>query len=161
LPAGMPANFTLTAMLVWNRQAAKTAINNLDFYLYHVGTSNLIASSVSTVDNVEHIFATGLPAGRYDLQVLKRGGMGKVSNSESYALAFHFFTQSLQVTRSGNQAILTWPILPSGFSLQSTPDLNSPIVWTAVTNPVLVTNTQNQVTVPMTAAAQFFQLSAP
>ncbi|MEO6184500.1 MAG: S8 family serine peptidase [Verrucomicrobiota bacterium] len=162
LPAGMPATFTLTAMLVWNRQhPVELAINNLDFYLYNIGTSNLVASSVSTVDNVEHIFATGLSAGRYDLQVLKKVGLGKVSMSESYALAFHFFTLPLQITHSENQTILAWPVSPSGFSLQSTPDLNPPISWTPVSNTVLITNNQNQVTVPMTSAAQFFRLSGP
>ncbi len=157
----VPAGLTVNATLVWNRQTLKTNINNLDLFLYRVATTNLIAASTSTVDNVEHLFATGLAPGRYDLQVFKKGGMGKVSNGESYAMAFHFFTLPLQVTRSGNQAILEWPILPSGFSLQAAPDLNPPMAWTVVTNTVVVTNNQNRVTIPMAAAAQFFRLSAP
>ena len=159
LPAGTP--FTLTTTLVWNRQFGATDINNLNLYLYKIGNTNPISMSVSTVDNVEHIFSTRLSSGRYDIQVLKKGGLTNVSGSESYALAFQFFTQTLEITRSGNQAVLTWPLSPDGFSLQSTPDLTPPVVWAAVTNAVVVTNNQNRVTIPPASVSQFFRLSAP
>ncbi len=159
LPVGLP--FTLTTTLVWNRQFGETDINNLNLYLYKIGNTNPISLSVSTVDNVEHIFSTGLSSGRYDIQVLKKGGLTNVSSPESYALAFQFFTQPLEITRSGNQAVLTWPLSPDGFSLQATPDLTPPIVWAAVTNTVVVTNNQNRVTIPPASASQFFRLSSP
>ncbi len=57
------ATFTGTATLVWNRQQNKTAINELDLYLYNVATTNLIARSSNTVDNVKHIFIPQLPSG--------------------------------------------------------------------------------------------------
>ena len=82
--------FTLTATLVWNRQFGQTAINNLDLFLYDAGTSILLAASQSAVDNVEHLYVTNLPPRRYDLQVLKRGGVSAVTQSETYALAFDF-----------------------------------------------------------------------
>lgn len=81
---------TLTATLTWNRQQNQLSINNLDLYLYDAATGTVIASSESIVDNVEHLHVPALAAGRYNLQVLKRGGLGMVSGSETYALAFEF-----------------------------------------------------------------------
>jgi hypothetical protein len=81
---------TLTATLTWNRQQNQVGINNLDLFLYDANTGNLVASSESIVDNVEHLRLPALPAARYNLQVLKRGGLGMISATESYALAFEF-----------------------------------------------------------------------
>lgn len=85
------SNRVLTATLVWNRQQNQTTINDLDLFLYRVSDNTLIASSVSLVDNVEHLYATNLPPGLYDLQVFKSGGLVKrITNNETYALAFDF-----------------------------------------------------------------------
>ena len=87
--SGAPGR-TLTTTLTWNRQQNQVGINNLDLFLYDANTGTLVASSQSIVDNVEHLRAQTLPAGRYNLQVLKRGGLGMISGSETYALAFEF-----------------------------------------------------------------------
>jgi hypothetical protein len=86
--------YTLTATLVWNRQAYQSQINNLDLYLYDVTTQSLASlndsTSVSTVDNVEHLHVVGLnPGDVYSLQVRKLGGLGVVSDLETYALAYN------------------------------------------------------------------------
>ncbi|HEY3166970.1 MAG TPA: hypothetical protein VGK57_07060, partial [Candidatus Binatia bacterium] len=84
-------NRSFTATLVWNRQQNQTAINDLDLFLYRVPDNALVASSVSAVDNVEHLCVTNLAPGHYNLQVFKSGGIVKrVSNDEPYALAFDF-----------------------------------------------------------------------
>jgi hypothetical protein len=80
----------LTATLTWQRQPNQLTVNNLELYLYDANSGALLASSESVVDNVEHLYVPGLPAGRYNLQVLKRGGLAMVSGSETYALAFEF-----------------------------------------------------------------------
>jgi hypothetical protein len=87
--SGAPGR-TLTATLTWNRQQNQIGINNLDLFLYDANSGSLVASSESIVDNVEHLRVPALPAGRYNLQVLKRGGLGMISGNESYALAFEF-----------------------------------------------------------------------
>ena len=85
------ANRTFTATLVWNRQQNQTAINDLDLFLFRVPANSLVASSVSLVDNVEHISLTNLPPGHYDLQVFKPGApLKRVTDNETYALAFDF-----------------------------------------------------------------------
>lgn len=86
---------TLTATLTWNRQVNQASINNLDLYLYNTDTHTLVSESISSVDNVQELFTSGLAPGHYDLEVVKPGGTpgvtaGDVSNSETYALAFDF-----------------------------------------------------------------------
>jgi hypothetical protein len=155
------AAFTGTATLVWNRQQNQNNINNLNLFLYNAASSNLIAASTSMVDNVEHIWLPQLPQGRYDLQVLKNGGLNTVSSSESYALAFEFFSLSLNVAQSGTNVALTWPIYPNGFVVETTTSLTPPIVWSALNATPVVTDNQNQVTLGVANASQFFRLQRP
>ena len=58
------AGFTATVTLTWNRQFGQTSINDLDLFLYNADSGSLVASSVSLVDNVEHLHLNGLPPGR-------------------------------------------------------------------------------------------------
>lgn len=89
LAAADSATFTLTSTLVWNRQRNLTSINNLELYLYNYDTTEIVAVSSSTVDNVEHLYVQNLSPGRYVLQVVKLA-TGRVSAAEDYALAFSF-----------------------------------------------------------------------
>jgi hypothetical protein len=87
-----PRAFEFAGTLVWHRQSGQATINDLNLFLYNADSNTLVTSSESLVDNVEHIRATNLPPGRYNLQVLKRGGppLTTVSSSETYGLAFEF-----------------------------------------------------------------------
>ena len=83
--------FTLKSTLVWNRQQNQSEINDLDLFIYDAVSNTLIAASRSALDNVEHLYVTNLPPSRYDIQVLKNGGVTKrITSSETYALAFEF-----------------------------------------------------------------------
>jgi hypothetical protein len=154
------AVFTATATLVWNRQQNQTNINNLDLFLYDTISSNLIAASTSLVDNVQHLWLPQLPQGRYDLQVLKSAG-NSVSDTETYALAFEFFSMPLNISQSGTNTTLSWPIYPTGFILESTTNLASPIFWSTNNPAPVVTNNQNLVVLNATNGVQFFQLYRP
>jgi subtilase family protein len=154
------AAFTATATLVWNRQQDQTNINNLDLFLYDTISSNLIAASTSLVDNVQHIWLPQLPQGRYDLQVLKNAG-NSVSDTETYALAFEFFSMSLNISQSGTNMMLSWPIYPDGFVLESTTNLAPSIFWSTNNPAPVVTNNQNVVVLNATNGVQFFQLCRP
>lgn len=158
---------TLTATLVWLRPHSSLlnptpAINDLNLFLYNTANNNLVLSSVSPVDNVEHLFLPTLPPGRYDLQV-EMNGAGEVSSSETYALAFEFFNTPLSISATNNTAVISWPLAPAGFELQSTAGLTLPVTWTPVANPVTVdTNSdQNIVAVPIGSGNQFFRLQRP
>ncbi|MEO7299906.1 MAG: hypothetical protein ABI042_15165 [Verrucomicrobiota bacterium] len=161
LPDTTAKNFTHTATLVWNRQTNAVEAKNLDLFLYNTANGSLVASSVSSVDNVEHLYIPSLPAGRYDLQVWKPGGSNLLKGTEVYALAFTSYALSLNITKSGPNVVISWPLAPAGFRLQSTPNLNPPIAWSEVTNTVVVTNSQNQVMFPASNSAQFFRLVSP
>ena len=87
LSAATNAPFNFTATLQWFRLVNQTTLNNLDLFLFNADNNALVAGSQSLVDNTEHLFVNGLAPGRYDLQVLKNGG---VRNTETYALAFDF-----------------------------------------------------------------------
>ncbi|MDE3068078.1 MAG: S8 family serine peptidase [Verrucomicrobiota bacterium] len=158
--------FTATVTLVWERPqsqslATPSGINNLDLFLYDAATGNLVAASTSLVDNVQYLWAPQLPSGRYDLQVLKTA-TNAVSNTETYALAWEFSSTSLRLTRSGTGAVLTWPVYPDGFVVESAPSLMPPISWS--TNgipPPIFTNYQNLVVINATNASRFFRLRRP
>jgi hypothetical protein len=158
---GSNTTFTGTLTLAWNR--GTNGLNDLDLFLYNVTSGALITLSTSRVDNVEHIFVTKLPPGRYDLQVLKNGGLTgrSLTDTETYALAFEFSAVSLGITNAGSNTLLTWPIYPAGFVLESTPSLNPPATWTTVNLTPLVTNNQNRVLINPRSGNQFFRLRSP
>ena len=156
-----PANFTGTATLAWNRQRNQSAINNLDLFLYDCANSNLVLCSTSLVDNVEHLYATNLPPGRYDLQVWKAGGGGIVSAAETYALVFAFSAPALSLTKSGMNAVLTWPLYPAGYLVVARTNLLTD-AWSTNNLPAsTLTGSTNILQLPMTNALQFFRLRSP
>ena len=151
------AAYSATATLVWKKGTGP--LKSLDLFLYDTRTGALVQSSISSVDNVEHIFVARLPAGRYDLQVLKRGGLSE-SGGEDYALAFDFSPVQLTIGRS-KSVVVSWPASPAGFTLQAAPSLNSPLVWQSVTNESALSNGMNTVTLPTASVQQFFRLFRP
>jgi hypothetical protein len=65
---------------------------------------------------------------------------------------------SLSISQGNNALTLNWPVAGSGFTLESSPTLGSSAAWTPVINSLLLANTNNQVTIPVTNAALFFRL---
>ena len=155
------AKFSATATLVWNRHQSQSSINNLALYLYNAANSNLIMSSASLVDNVQHIYETNLVPGRYDLQVWKAATSVSGLASEPYALAWQFFSESAKAVRSGTNVTVVWPVYPAGFLVETTTNLAVPN-WIALTNfTSTVTNGQNQLLLGATNSHQFFRLRQP
>ncbi len=98
--ASVPSGMDLSATLVWNRDVSTdvediedavysaAALENLDLFLYD--TSDLVtpvASSISTVDNVEHLFLSTPTSGQYLLEV--RAASGMVVDPLAYSLAWN------------------------------------------------------------------------
>jgi hypothetical protein len=66
---------------------------------------------------------------------------------------------TLTIVRSGGTANLSWPAsADSGFILESATSLRPPVTWSAVTNPIVITNGQRRVTIGATNPASFFRL---
>ena len=66
----------------------------------------------------------------------------------------------LAVSRTGNQALVSWPTSATGFVLESTSTL-SPSNWTLVTTPSVVSGEQNSVTVDAGSGSRFYRLRKP
>jgi hypothetical protein len=66
----------------------------------------------------------------------------------------------LSLTRTGSNAVLTWPIYPAGFAVETTASL-APANWLPFTGVPLITNQQNQLLLNLTNAGQFFRLRLP
>jgi len=87
---------SMSIALTWNALYSRIAgsydnmslsLANLDLYLYTVNSGtlgSLVASSVSTADNVEYIWSSSLAAGNYVIQVKNATGSGNID----YALAW-------------------------------------------------------------------------
>jgi len=156
--------FSGTATLVWNRQQNQSDINSLNLFLYNCANSNLITCSTSMVDNVEHIYVPQLTQGRYDLQVWKAGGIpgfSIVSAAEPYALAFEFVLQPTLAIGGGANPMLTWPLYPAGFLVETATNLISPAWTTNNLQASGITNGSNYILLNADNANQFFRLRKP
>jgi hypothetical protein len=156
----LPTNggaFSAAATLVWKKGSGPLV--NLELFLYETSSNTLVTCSTSSVDNVEHIFVPKLPAGRYDLQVLKRSTLP--AGAEDYALAFDFAPVQLSVARSGTNVVVSWPASPAGFVLQTATDFDAPVSWQEVSTHSVLSNAMNTATFPATTSMQFYRLFRP
>lgn len=154
------AKFTATATLVWNRQQSQSAINNLNLFLYDCANSNLVMSSTSAVDNVEHLYITNLAQGRYDLQVWKAGGNNAaiVSAAEPYALAWEFVPPPVLALTNGAGKALQWSAYPAAFVIESRTNLLAGSWSTNGFGAPAITNGVNSIPLSTTNAVRFFRL---
>ncbi len=96
----VPNGEIFSATLVWNRIVSTDVediddveysldhLDNLDLYLYEASDLSFpVASSISTIDNVEHIYYSVLEDGNYVLGVKMNGAW--LGDSETYGLAWH------------------------------------------------------------------------
>ena len=111
------------------------------------------------MDNVEHIFATNLPPGRYDLRVIRRPGVPTAL--PNYAVAFDFASTRVAVTRAATNVVISWPVNEAGLLLEAAAELSPAVDWQADTNQPFITNGFNTVTLPGDGSARFFRLHRP
>jgi hypothetical protein len=91
----VPGESVFTSTLTWDRPAGtitdssiqSTTINQFDLLLYNV-VNGALMESISSVDNVQYLYTADLPAGFYDLEVVKEGADAE-SGTDTYALAFN------------------------------------------------------------------------
>jgi len=79
-------------------------------------------------------------------------------NSASGTVFSLFIQPELTITPVGMNVILTWPTNATGFSLQSTTNLLSPVSWATVSPDPAIVNGQNVVANPISATPQFYRL---
>ena len=116
-------SFTLTATLIWLRPhstfSAHAGINDLNLFFYNTANGNLILCSTSAVDNVEHLYMSVPAAGALRFAGAEKCA-GQVSPGETYALVFEFFNVPLSISPTNRNVVISWPLAPAGFQLQST-----------------------------------------
>lgn len=81
------------------------------------------------------------------------------SSGSGTVFSFSLLPPQLTINRSGAYVILTWLANASGFTLQSTTNLDSSAVWSTVSPVRVVVNGQNAVTNPISGTQQFYRLS--
>ena len=65
---------------------------------------------------------------------------------------------TIHVAQSGGNSVISWPLAAAGFSLQTSSNLSSGS-WVTLTNaPIMVGNTNWQITVPASGGQQFYRL---
>ena len=98
------------------------------------------------------------------------GVNGDQSNTDApFSGAAYVFTgfgtpaPELAIKRSARNVQISWPLVPSGFGLEETTDLNpsSTIGWTAAPVPYQTNATSVSVTVPLGAQNRFYRLRKP
>jgi len=69
----------------------------------------------------------------------------------------------LTASRTNGTLIISWPVYPGGFRLETSSNLTTVLAWQAVTNTPAVNGDQNIVTVPLAESFAAFRLarSAP
>jgi hypothetical protein len=147
-PAGAGTT-TFTATLNWwhntslSLPGSTNPINNLFLYLYDDTTSAFVTSSISTVDNVQEIYATGVNAADHlDLILMKKGGTlgsaGVVSLADTYALAWNEVPLTGKWTNANGGSWLgasNW----SGSTMPNGPGGTANFTWTNASSPQTVT----------------------
>jgi hypothetical protein len=67
---------------------------------------------------------------------------------------------TLQIVRSGQQLVVSWPASAAGFTLETTSDLRSPAVWSVVSG-VQTVGDRFSLSINPTAKAAFYRLRKP
>jgi hypothetical protein len=108
-------------------------------------------------------------------QIYAVGEFQAVATFDAHGLTNAFFGGDLFVTRlsfspsigprlniglQSNQAVLTWSVNATGFVLEASTNLTSP-VWQTVTNPVVVVGDSNSVSTPIDRPIRHFRLRKP
>ena len=110
--------------------------------------------------NSDGAYPSGLILSGSTLYGTAQGG-GGFGNGTVFSLSF---PPQLTLIPSGPYVVLTWPTNVAGFdytgySLQSTTNLDPPVVWTTNSPPPVVLNGQNTVTNPISGTQQYFRLN--
>lgn len=90
------------------------------------------------------------------------GGDGAAASTQK--ISNFFFASLPQISiqpTNGSEYLFTWPQTAGGFVLQQNSELNTTNVWTTVNAPLVVTNGQNQMTVPAPTGDRFYRLRLP
>ena len=142
LDSGDPVAVTV---LYSNRQMALTFTD---------ATANTSFSTNLNVGNLTNI------VGGNTAYVGFTGGYGGSTSVQTISNFSFVSIPSAAIQLSGTNALISWPGVTGGYVLQQNADLTT-TNWVNVTKPSIVTNGQNQVTLPVGGSNLFFRLMLP
>lgn len=122
------------------------------------GPFTVVAASLTATNYVD-TNATSGSTNYYEVASVGNCGTGTASVATSVTLLL----PALQFVASSNGETLTisWPAWANNWSLWYATNLSPPITWLPVTNPVISSNGETMVTIPVQSPDVFFRLSRP
>ena len=131
---------------------------NLHSFTITAGTSGSGFYSSGTNDDGANPEAGLILSGNTLYGTAYHGGTGGEGTVFSLSLDSDS-TPQLTITRSGANVIVTWPAGLTGFTLQSTTNLNSAAIWIAVAPAPVIINGSHVVTNSISGTRKFYRLS--
>jgi len=126
--------------------------------VFRISTNGSLTTLYSFTDGNDGAQANGLVQGSdgsfYGTTSSGVGGAGTV-----FRLTILLEPPQLTIIPSAANVVLTWPITPTGFTLQSTTNLGSLAVWNTNSSPPVVIGGENVVINTISGRQQFYRLS--
>jgi uncharacterized repeat protein (TIGR03803 family) len=107
-----------------------------------------------TGNDAEYPYSSLVSAGNTLYGTAEEGG----SSGSGTVFRILLPTPQLTIIPAGMNVILTWPTNALVFTLQSTTNLDPPVVWSPVSPPSVVVSTNNVVTNTLSGTQRFYRL---
>ena len=148
-----------SGLVLWGHTLYGTTTSGIDINKGTVFALDIDGTSFTTF----YTFSGGIdgasPSGRLILSGNKLYGTTTFGGTSNNGTVFSFDVVTLlSITPYSGNLILAWPDHPSGFTLQSTTNLLSP-VWDTVSSQAVLVNGQNIVIDPSAGSQRFYRLS--
>lgn len=158
---------TVSATITWHRTIpnnyASSSLANLDLRLVNAAgfiTGSTVTESISSVDNVEHLFLRNLPPGDYALEV--SAGAANVTYGIAWEIQLGTGPQ-MTLTRTGTQNVLALSQIDplKTYTIESCTDLSSWLPATTIRTADTIPATSATWQENSTAEAKFYRLCWP
>ena len=126
---------------------------------FYLGDAMITTSPGCTTDFTTLL--TNLTVAGYSLTATATDSAGNTSEFGPAIVSVPQPTLSLLLSNAPFSATLFWANLETGFILQQATSLNTPIIWTTVTNTPTVINNQFSVTLASSGGNLFYRLALP
>ena len=113
----------------------------------------LAVSSEGNMTVVGNFLRPNLPFDGFDLS--------SVGDHDVFVARLDADPPRLTSFRQGDALVMSWPTIPTGFTLESTTNLPSASAWLTVTNVVTMVGAHNFLTNPISVGSRFYRLRKP
>jgi hypothetical protein len=130
--------------------------------LYQGGVMQVTLTDTNTSATFTTNISANLPAivGSQQAYIGFTGASGGVGSTQTITDFLYVPLTSLSAKLAGSNMVLSWPMIPGGYTLLATPSLSSP-KWQSATGTVYQISGQNQVTNGVGSGSQFYRLAVP